>query len=183
MDAPAIRRATLAWIERVVIGLELCPFARQPVEAGRLRIAVTDTEDPRELLAIVDEELSRLLAEDPRELETSVLVHPRCLEDFEDFNGFFDSIEALLAVRELEGVIQVVGFHPEFRFADADPSVADDPANFTNRSPEPMLHLLREDSVARAVAAHPDPAAIPTRNAKLLRSLDQDELLELVDGE
>ncbi len=170
LDSTEVRARTLRWVERFVIGLNLCPFARGPIDAGLVHIAVSDTSEPEELLAVLDIELDRLLAHEPRELETSLLVHPRCLLEFEHFNAFMDSVDVLLEARELVGEIQVVGFHPDYRFADAP---TDDPANYSNRSPHPMLHLLRERSVERAVERHPDIEGVVERNLETLRSLDQ----------
>jgi uncharacterized protein len=165
---PQIRRETLAWIDAIVIGLELCPFARAPVEAGRLRLVVTDTEDPRELLAILDDELSLLLAQPASEVETTLIIHPECLLEFDDYLDFLDPAQGLLEARELDGVVQIASFHPDYRFAEAP---ADDPGNASNRSPYPMLHLLREASVSQAVAGHPDIAGIPAANVAKLRSM------------
>ena len=159
---------TRAWLERVVVGLDLCPFAAEPLRAGRVRLRVSDAEQPEQLASDLEEELARLDREPPAALETSLLVHPRALLDFEAFNQFLAVADFLLDKLELAGEIQVVGFHPCFRFADAP---ADDPANATNRSPHPMLHLLRETSVAEAVRMHPDPQGIPARNARKLRRL------------
>ncbi len=177
-SAQEVRAATLAWVERVVIGLELCPFARAPVEAGRLRLVVSECEDPRELLTVVDDELARLVEADPRELETTLIVHPNCLGEFEDYNDFLEFTDQLLEARELEGTVQIASFHPDYQFADADP---DDLANYTNRSPAPMLHLLREASVARAVDAHPDIAGVPAANVARLRAMSLAQIRALWD--
>jgi uncharacterized protein len=175
-----VRLATLAWVERVVIGLDLCPFARAPVEAGRVRVLVTACEDPRELLTVLDDALTQLLAEGPAELETTLIVHPNCLVDFEDYNDFLDPAEGLLELRELLGVVQIASFHPDYRFADV---AHDDQANYTNRSPYPMLHLLREASVARAVAGHPDIEAVPAANVARLRALSRGRIRELWEAD
>lgn len=171
-----IRLDTLAWVERVVVGLNLCPFARAPLEGGRLRVAVTLCEDSRELLTVVDDELDSLLGHDPSEIETSLIVHPKCLGDFDEYNDFLDVAEYLLDMRELAGVVQIASFHPDYCFAD---SSADDPANYTNRSPYPMLHLLREDSVARAVDSHPDIAGVPAANIARLRAMSIEQIRAL----
>jgi len=172
-----VRLATLAWVERVVVGLDLCPFARAPLEAGRLRVMVTTCEDSRELLTVIDDELELLLAADPGEIETTLIVHPRCLTRFDDYNDFLDEVDGLLELRELDGAVQVASFHPDYRFVD---SPVDDPANYTNRSPYPMLHLLRESSVSRAVDSHPDIEAVPAANIAKLRALSLAQLRELV---
>jgi hypothetical protein len=167
---------TRDWIESVVIGLELCPFAREPLRAGLVRIRVTDAEDAERLALDLSEELSRLDREASELLETTLLVHPRVLLDFEDFNRFLDVGDLLIAKLGLEGEIQIASFHPDYRFADASP---DDVANATNQSPHPMLHLLREASIERARRSHPDPQGIPARNAQRLRSLGWDGVVRL----
>lgn len=174
-----IRLETLAWVERVVVGLDLCPFARAPLEAGRVRVVVTDCADARELLTVVDDELGYLMAADPGEVETTLIVHPECLTDFADYNDFLDPAEQLLELRGVEGDVQIASFHPDYCFADAE---LDDQANYSNRSPYPMLHLLREASVAKAVDAHPDIAAIPEANIAQLRALSLAKLRELAGG-
>jgi hypothetical protein len=113
-----VRMTTLAWVERVVVGLELCPFARAPLEAGRLRVVVTVCEDPRELLTVIDDELDTLLSHDIADIETTLIVHPHCLHDFAEYNDFLDTAEQLLDVRTLLGVVQIASFHPDYQFAD-----------------------------------------------------------------
>lgn len=172
-----VRIETLAWVERMVVGLDLCPFARAPLEAGRLRVAVSTCEDPRELLTVVDDELDRLLGAEPGEHETTLIVHPRCLVDFDEYNDFLDEADRLLELRELSGVVQIASFHPDYRFVD---SAVDDLANYTNRSPYPMLHLLRESSVSRAVESHPDIEGIPAANIAKLRAMSLAQLRALL---
>jgi hypothetical protein len=169
-----IRSATQRWVRRVVVGLELCPFARREVEGDRVRYAVTDATSPEDLLRDLGRELARL--GDDAGIETTLLVHPFVLGDFLRFNDFLDDVDALLAAQGWVGEIQVASFHPAYRFAGTDET---DAANFTNRSPYPMLHLLREASVERAVAAHPDIEHVPERNVALLRRLGLDGLRRL----
>jgi hypothetical protein len=176
MTEQRVRLETLAWIERVVVGLELCPFARAPLEAGRLRVVVSACEDPRELLTVVDDELDTLLEHEPAEIETTLIVHPNCLVDFEEYNDFLVLGEQLLEMWQLLGIVQIASFHPDYRFAD---SPTDDLANYTNRSPYPMLHLLREASVARAVDSHPDIAGVPAANIARLRAMSLTQIREL----
>lgn len=179
-DAAAIadaRTAARRWVERVVVGLDLCPFAGDVLRGDRLRIAVCDAASPEGVLAALDAELARLLRTEVRELETTLLVLANALRDFDAFNAFLDVAEELVRRRGCEGVVQIASFHPEYRFAAEAP---DDPASFTNRSPHPMLHLLREESVALAVASHPDPAAIPARNVARMRAMGADALRALV---
>jgi hypothetical protein len=153
-----------------VLGLNLCPFARTPAREGRIRIARSDAVDVDALLADLQAELERLRDTDPSELETTLLVHPRVLGDFLDFNDFLEVAEALLRALDLEGEIQIASFHPDFQFAD---SAAADIANATNRSPFPTLHLLREDSIEQVLAQVADPDAIYQRNIDSLRRLGQ----------
>jgi uncharacterized protein len=172
-----VRVETLAWVERVVVGLNLCPFARAPLEGGRLRVVVTMCEDPRELLTVVDDEIDVLLGADSTQIETTLLVHPKCLTEFDEDNDFLDHADHLLELRELTGIVQIASFHPEYRFVD---SAIDDPANYTNRSPYPMLHLLRESSVSKAVESHPDIEGIPTANIAKLRAMSLAQLRALL---
>ncbi|MEE2664107.1 MAG: DUF1415 domain-containing protein [Myxococcota bacterium] len=165
--------ATRAWVESVVVELELCPFAREVLAAGRVRFIESPARDPEALLADLDSELARLLRTPVADLDTTLLVHPHTLVDFADYNDFLDPAEALLRARGCEGVVQLASFHPEYVFAD---SAHDDPANWTNRSPHPMLHLLREQSVTDAIAAFAGAADIPARNAERLRELGEAEM-------
>jgi hypothetical protein len=179
-DPSAARRSTTQWLERAVLGLDLCPFARGPWESGRVRIVVSDATTAEALAGALEHELQHLAAVDPAELETTLLVHPDVLRDFLDFNDFLDVADALLETLELDGVIQVASFHPDYRFADAP---EDDPANCTNRSPFPTLHLLREASVARAVAGLDDPDAIYRRNIETLRTIGEAGWRARIEGE
>ena len=159
---------TLAWLERVVIGLNLCPFAKAVHVRGRIRFCTSDATDEETLLDDLESELRRLDASDETIVETTLLVHPGVLGDFIDYNNFLDRADAALERLGLVDTIQVASFHPDYRFADADEH---DAANCSNRSPLPMLHLLRQSSVDRAVAAFPDAADIYERNIATLRAL------------
>lgn len=165
-----VERATRRWLERAVLGLDLCPFARGPYEGGRVRIAVSAATDADELAGDLERELKTLADREPSRLETTLLVHPGALVDFLEYNDFLDVADALLDVLDLAGTLQVASFHPDYRFADV---AADDPANCTNRSPFPTLHLLRESSVERAVEACDDPEAIYQRNIETLRRIGE----------
>lgn len=138
-----------------------------------MQIVVSQAREPEALLVDLVGELARLEAAGPEEIETTLLVHPHCLGDFLAYNDFLDVVDEVVRDRGLEGVVQVVSFHPDYRFAGTDPDAAE---NFTNRSPFPMLHLLREDSVTRAVEEHPDVAGIPVRNVAHMRAADRDQL-------
>lgn len=164
----AIIAETRAWLERAVIGLNLCPFARAPYIHNRVRFCVSRATDTDALLDELLGELQSLNAADVEDCETTLLIHPHVLGDFLDFNDFLDSADAAVEVLKLDGVLQVASFHPDYCFADSAP---DDIENYTNRSPYPTLHLLRESSIERAVDAVADPDAIYERNIETLRSL------------
>jgi len=159
---------TRRWLERAVIGLNLCPFAKAVHVRDQVRFALSEARTPEALLEDLGAELLRLRDTPAEDTDTTLLVHPEVLGDFLDYNDFLDEADALVAELGLEGVIQVASFHPQYQFAGTR---ADDIENFTNRSPYPTLHLLREDSVTRAVAAFPDPDAIVDRNIETLRRL------------
>lgn len=159
---------TRAWVRRAVIGLNLCPFARAVDVKDQIRYVFSDATDPETLLATLVVELQRLADTDPELVDTTMLIHPRVLTDFEDFNDFLELADAAVDDLDLGGVLQVASFHPRFQFADTR---ADDVTNATNRSPYPTLHLLREDSVDRAVAAFPEAEAIFERNMATLDKL------------
>lgn len=160
--------ATRRWLERAVIGLNLCPFAKPVYLREQIRYAVSEAETPEALLADLIDELQALAAAEPEAIETTLLIHPGVLNDFLDYNDFLGVAEAAVADLGLEGVLQVASFHPEYQFAGTAP---DDITNYTNRSPYPTLHLLREASVERAVAAVPDASEIYERNMETLRRL------------
>lgn len=164
----AAERETRAWLERVVIGLNLCPFAKAVHVRERIRFCLSDATDEETLLADLEDELRRLAAVDENVVETTLLILPGVLGDFLDYNDFLDRADTALERLGVDGDIQVASFHPDYRFADVE---ADDPANCTNRSPLPLLHLLRQSSVDRAVAAFPDAADIYERNIATLRSI------------
>ena len=159
---------TRAWVRRAVIGLNLCPFARAVDVKDQIRYVFSDATDPETLLATLVVELQRLADTDPAVVDTTILIHPRVLADFEDFNDFLELADAAVEDLDLDGVLQVASFHPRFQFADTEP---DDITNATNRSPYPTLHLLREDSVDRAVAAFPEAESIFERNMATLEKL------------
>ncbi|MGN6529228.1 MAG: DUF1415 domain-containing protein [Burkholderiaceae bacterium] len=159
---------TRAWLRRAVVGLNLCPFARAVDAKGQVRYVVSRAADPEALLAALCVELQRLADTDPAVVDTTLLVHPGVLTDFADFNDFLEVADAAVEDLGLEGVLQVASFHPDFQFADTEPN---DVTNATNRAPYPTLHLLREDSVDRAVAAFPEAEAIFERNMERLEAL------------
>ena len=156
---------TRAWVERAVIGLNLCPFAKAVQAKNQVRYMVSAADDSETLLTELHAEMDRLAAADPAEIDTTLLIHPQVLNDFLDFNDFLGAADDLLAELGYEGVLQVASFHPRFQFAGTD---ADDVTNATNRSPYPTLHLLREASIDRAVAAFPQAEAIFEANMRTL---------------
>ncbi|WP_028604539.1 DUF1415 domain-containing protein [Ottowia thiooxydans] len=159
---------TRRWLERAVIGLNLCPFAKGPHVKGQIHYAACCTGGGPALLRALKAELQALAEADPAERETVLLVAPGSFDDFLDFNDFLGDAEDLLAELDLEGVIQIAPFHPRFQFAGTE---EDDITNATNRSPYPTLHLLREDSIDRAVEAFPDAEAIFDANMAALEAL------------
>ncbi len=159
---------TRAWVNRAVIGLNLCPFARAVEVKNQIRYVLTEVEDGEALLGILESELRLLAGRPPSEVETTLLVHPHAFADFESFNEFLGEAEAAVERLGLAGVLQVASFHPRFQFAETEP---DDVTNATNQSPYPTLHLLREERITRAVASLPDPASIYQANILTLRAL------------
>lgn len=171
--------ATRRWLERAVIGLNLCPFAKAVYVKQQVRFVLSDAELPEDLLEELAEELLRLRDTPTEEIDTTLLVHPRVLTDFLDYNDFLDRVDALIEALDLEGELQVASFHPDYRFADSE---ADDPGNCTNRAPYPTLHLLREASLDKAVAAYPDADVIVERNLKAMAKLGLEGFRRLLDA-
>ena len=159
---------TRLWLERAVIGLNLCPFARAEYVRNRIAFRVTEAMTPEALLTELEVALRELMAVEPSKIETTLLIHPRVLQDFLDYNEFLGEADALLSRMDLEGVVQIASFHPRYQFAGEEPG---DMSHFTNRSPFPMLHLLREASIERAVGNGEDAATIVARNLKTVRGL------------
>ncbi len=171
IDAATVEAGVRRWLECAVIGLNLCPFAKAVYVKEQVRIVVSDASTERALLEELGEEMA-LLRDTPAEtIDTTLLVHPQVLQDFLDYNDFLDDADALVEAMELDGVLQVASFHPQYQFAGTEP---DDAENLTNRAPYPVLHLLREDSVDRAVAAYAEPDAIIERNIATVRALGTD---------
>ncbi len=160
----------------MVVGLDLCPFARAPLRDDRIRFVLSRATEPIEILAEIVEEIAQIEA---GTAETSLIVVPELLADFEEQLDLLAAAEALLADLDLEGRYQLVTFHPDYRFADAAPG---DPADYTNRSPYPLFHVLRWADVARAAATHPDVHTIPERNIQRLRAMGADVLAEMLSA-
>lgn len=166
-----VQARTEAWLDRAVIGLNLCPFAKAVRVKGQIRLVVSAATTPEQALAALRDELALLQATAAEAIDTTLLVLPAMLADFLDFNDFLDPAEALLAEMDLEGEFQLASFHPHYQFAGTDP---DDIDNFSNRSPYPTLHLIREASIDRAVQAFPEADAIYERNIALLQQMGLD---------
>jgi len=171
IDHDAVIAETVNWVEQAVIGLNLCPFAKAVHVKKQIRYVVSDADTPEALLAQLLEELEYLAETSPEKVDTTMLIHPNVLADFEDYNEFLDVADAALEDVELDGILQVASFHPDYQFADTHPN---DIENYTNRSPYPTLHLLREDSVERAVEAFPEAGEIFEKNIETLRALGHD---------
>lgn len=169
---------TRRWLERAVIGLNLCPFAKAVYVKQQVRFVLSEARDTDALLQLLRAELLWLHRADPEQTDTTLIVHPHVLADFLDYNDFLDLADGLVAELGLEGDIQIASFHPDYRFAG---TAHDDIGNHTNRSPFPTLHLLREASVERAVAAFPDPEAIVERNIATLERLGIDGWRRLLE--
>lgn len=163
-----ILTSTVRWLERAVIGLNLCPFAKAVHVKGQIHYRICRTKDLQELLLALDEELQALQAMDAEVRDTTLIVAPDGLEDFLDFNDFLHDADRVLRNLSLEGELQIASFHPRFQFAGTD---ADDITNYTNRAPFPMMHLIRESSIARAVAVFPQAEEIYEKNMATLETL------------
>ncbi len=169
---------TKNWLEKVVIGLNLCPFAKHPFKSDKIRYVVHKGKDLNVLSEILVAELRNLAAADAVTLETTLIIIPDTLFDFEDYLNYVDFSEQILEELDLEGVIQVASFHPLYQF---DGTKAEDVENYTNRSPYPILHLLKESSVSWAVDNFPDVDDIPEKNIKTMKKLGIDSIKKLMD--
>ena len=162
---------TRAWVDRAVIGLNLCPFAKAPQVKGQVRYVVSGATDPAALLSDLIDELEKLAETNPDKIETTLLIHPQVLGDFAEYCDFVAVAEDTVAELNLEGILQVASFHPDYQFDGTEP---DDIENATNRSPYPTLHLIREASIDRAVAAFPQAEAIFEVNIETMQKLGPD---------
>lgn len=178
-DHTAVAELTRRWVEQFVIAENLCPFAAPALRGQSLRIAVSEADDLDTLAASVLEELDLLQATPERELVTSVLVFSNALSDFDSYLDFAELAQELLETAGLEGTLQIATFHPQYCFAGA---AVDDVSNYTNRSPFPMLHFLREDALTRVLDSYPDAEAIPQRNIEHLRALGLAHIQQLLKG-
>jgi uncharacterized protein len=176
-DTRAIIDAVRRWVATVVVDLNLCPFAGRELHRERIRFALTRATTEAELLASLQTELERL--DTHPDIETTLLIHPEVLQDFADYNQFLETADDLLEAMSADGVYQIASFHPDYRFADTGTGDAE---NYTNRSPYPMLHLLREATLERSIASYPDTEQIPLRNIALMKRLGTQRLRELLQA-
>lgn len=176
MQQNEIVQRVRGWLESFIIELNLCPFAKRELVKERIRFSVTLTDSAEQLLASLLEELQFL--ESDSALETTLLIHPNVLQDFDDYNQFLDLADALLEQEGYSGVFQVASFHPQYAFAET----VDEAENYSNRSPYPLLHVLREASVEREIASFPDIDTIPERNIRLLRDLGVTKLRSILQA-
>jgi uncharacterized protein len=177
MDQQAVIARTRRWVSAVVIGLNFCPFARRVFEADLIRYVVTDATDAQALFEKLTDELLSLAAGPSDRVETTLLIHPLALADYAAYNDFLGDGDRLIGQLGLTGRLQIAGFHPAYQFAGTEPGAVE---NYTNRSPYPMLHLLREESLTQ-VAGDPDGLAeIPRRNVATLKKLGRAGILDLI---
>jgi hypothetical protein len=159
---------TRQWLEKAVIGLNLCPFAKAVYVKNQVRLVVSHARHADDLLDELDRELDLLVATPAEQTDTTLLVHPTLFDDFLDFNDFLEIAEGVVNEHGLEGVLQLASFHPKFQFDGTEP---DDISNYTNRAPFAILHLLREESVQRAVEVFPEAETIFEENVKTMEKL------------
>ncbi len=167
-DATIVWQDTVRWLERAVIGLNLCPFAKGVHGKGQIHYVVSSATEGAQLLQELGDELKALAEISPEKRDTTLLIAPACFPDFLDFNDFLELADQLLNALDLEGILQIASFHPAFQFGG---TTVDDVTNCTNRAPYPTLHLLREDSIDRAVAAFPEAETIYERNMQVLEEM------------
>lgn len=167
--------AVQRWVNTMVVGMNLCPFAKRELLKNKVRFVHAKSTTQEQLLIALQAEL-QLLNANPS-IETTLLIHPKVLQDFYEFNDFLNYADNLLLEMELEGVYQIASFHPNYQFADTKP---DDAENYTNRAPYPVLHLIREASLERVITDYPDVEQIPERNIALMNELGQEKLKALL---
>ncbi len=167
-SAEPVEASILRWLEQVVIGLNLCPFAKAVYSKGRVRIAVSAARNPDALLAALEAELQQLAATAPTQTDTTLLAVPLMFDNFLDFHFFQGEVAALLRRLDYDRIFQVAAFHPQWVFAGSE---TEDVENCVNRAPVPLLHLLREDSVTRAISAFGDTTSVTAANQRRLRAL------------
>ncbi len=166
------------WIERVVIGFNLCPFARKPYAAEQIRYAVSSAKTPAALLIDLQQELEALRQSKSEQNETTVLIHPYVLQDFFDYNDFLGIADMFLEQNGYADEFQIASLHPDYQFVDTE---KEDAENYTNRSPYPMLHLLREQSVENALCNTRNPELIPEQNIKTMEKIGAATMQKILD--
>lgn len=166
---------TRLWVEKMVIGLNLCPFAKRELVKNRIRFRVSQATREEALIEDLEQELVSLT--ENRDIETTLLIHPDVLTDFFDYNQFLPWANRLLGQLAMKGLFQIASFHPGYCFAYSEDDAI---SNFTNRSPYPMLHIIREDSLAEAVANYAEADKIPDRNCELLEAMGDDAVKKLL---
>jgi hypothetical protein len=169
---------TRCWVKEVVVGLNLCPFARVPFEADTIRYRVCSAQDADGAYRALIEEVADFVQQPPDEVETGLFIVPRGLEDFGDYLDVLEDAQAALEEAGLDAMLQLASFHPDYCFEGLE---EDDPANYTNRSPHPMFHLIRQDGLAAALENWPEPESIPERNVALLRDMGLAAVRALLD--
>jgi len=178
MDSPFEASKILAdvqnWVDSFVAGMNLCPFAKPELTRNRVRFVVSTANSEELLLTALHAELE--LLNNDQSIETTLLIHPGVLREFDQYNQFLNYAEALIIQMALEGIYQIASFHPDYQFENTDPTAAE---NYTNRSPYPMLHLLREESLETAIASYPEVEQIPGRNIELMQRLGKTELRKI----
>jgi len=161
------------WLEKVVVGLNLCPFAKLPYSQKRVRIKADLCEQEEQAFESIIHEINLLDETDEKVLETTLLVFPELFDDFEHYNDFLYTANEFIRLRGWEGIYQIASFHPDYQFAGTEKGDAE---NFTNRSPYPIFHFIREASLSAAIEAYPDVDAIPERNIALMNNLSDSDL-------
>lgn len=177
LDNAAIEATVRRWVDTFVVDMNLCPFAKRELVKNRVRFAVTNATAEKDLLMTLEDELS-LLNEEPS-VETTLLILPDILQDFHDYNQFLDYADGLLKQMELDGIYQIASFHPDYQFGGTGPQDAE---NFTNRSPYPILHILREESLDKVLASTEHAEQIPLRNIELMNSMGTEKLKLLLSS-
>ena len=167
-SSEAVLEITKRWLETFVIGLNLCPFARHPYRADKIRYVVVRGENKEQIVECLLVEIKEMLEVSPADIETTLLILPDALSEFDNYLTFLDMLEEIVVEIEVDGTIQVASFHPQYQFQDTEP---DDVENYTNRSPFPMFHLLREASIERAIEAFPEVGDIPEKNIETMNNL------------
>ena len=168
---------TKHWISSFVVKLRLCPFAEFPLQNDQIRYVVYEGTDLGDLIDLLDKELKLIQLSNPKEIETTLIIHPKVLNDFYDYNDFLDIANQRIFALDLKGVLQIASFHPNYQFGGTE---KDDVTNYTNRSPYPMLHILREESMEIALETYDNPESIPENNMALMHKLGIEEILKMI---